>query len=320
MAVPAMPSGISVRQLQEKDFSDADRIFRLAFGTFLGLPDPLRFAGDADYIRTRWRAHPEAAFAAEYGGELAGSNFATRWGSVGFFGPLTIRPDLWDKGVGKRLLEPVMESFAQWGAVHTGLFTFAHSPKHVHLYQKYGFWPRFLTAIMSKAIHDKGKGPEGTRYSALRNAQRKEALASSRELTDSIFAGLDVTDEILSVANQGLGETILLHDNSRLIGLAVCHCGPGTEAGSGTCYIKFGAVRSGDSARRNLEQLLDACEKMAFERGLQRVVAGMNLARVEAYQTLVGCGFRPDIQGVVMQQPNEPGYNRADAYVIDDWR
>jgi GNAT superfamily N-acetyltransferase len=320
MAVPAIPSGISVRQLEDQDLSEADRIFRLAFGTFLRLPDPLQFAGDADYIRTRWRAHPEAAFAAEYGGELAGSNFATRWGSVGFFGPLTTRPDLWDKGVGKRLLEPVMACFERWGAAHTGLFTFAQSPKHVHLYQKYGFWPRFLTAIMSKSVLNPANAPAGTRYSGLGEVQREEALASSRELTDSIFAGLDVTDEIVSVANQGLGETILLYDNSRLIGLAVCHCGPGTEAGSGSCYIKFGAVRSGSSAGKNLDQLMDACERLASERGLQRVVAGINLARVEAFKSLVARGFRPEIQGVAMKRPNEPGYNRADAYVIDDWR
>jgi len=54
--------------------------------------------GDAGYVRTRWRADPTAAFGAEVGGELVGSNFATRWGSVGFFEPLTIRPDLWASG------------------------------------------------------------------------------------------------------------------------------------------------------------------------------------------------------------------------------
>jgi hypothetical protein len=31
-------------------------------------------------------------------------------------------------------------------------------------------------------------------------------------------------------------------------------------------------------------------------------------------------GFRTTIQGVAMQRPNEPGYNRADVYLIDDWR
>jgi hypothetical protein len=33
-----------------------------------------------------------------------GSNFATCWGSVGFFGPLTTRPDLWESGIGQRLV------------------------------------------------------------------------------------------------------------------------------------------------------------------------------------------------------------------------
>src|SRR5262249_28834310 len=94
---------ISVKPLAELDLAAADRIFRLAFGTFIGFPDPTTFGGDADYVRTRWRANPLTAFGAYLGDEIVGSNFASNWGSVGFFGPLTIRPDLWDRGVGKRL-------------------------------------------------------------------------------------------------------------------------------------------------------------------------------------------------------------------------
>jgi hypothetical protein len=51
---------ISIRPLREEDLPVADRLFRLAFGTFLGLPDPMAFAGDAEYVRSRWRADPEA--------------------------------------------------------------------------------------------------------------------------------------------------------------------------------------------------------------------------------------------------------------------
>jgi N-acetylglutamate synthase-like GNAT family acetyltransferase len=81
--------------------------------------------------RTRWEADAAAAFAAEIDTEIVGSNFATNWGTVGFFGPLTIHPDLWDKGLGKRLMEPIMDCFDKWKTRHAGLFTFAHSPKHV---------------------------------------------------------------------------------------------------------------------------------------------------------------------------------------------
>ena len=140
---------ISVRCLRKEDLAAADRIFRLAFGTFLGLPDPMTFAHDADYIRSRWKADPSAAFGASQSGRLLGSIFAANWGSVGVFGPLTVHPDCWDQGVGKLLMEPVMECFARWETRHAGLFTFAHSPKHVGFYRKFGFWPGFLTAMMS---------------------------------------------------------------------------------------------------------------------------------------------------------------------------
>lgn len=320
MASAIMPAGIRVRQLLERDLGAADRIFRLAFGTFLGVPDPLQFFGDSDYIRTRWRAQPDTAFAAEYAGELAGSNFISRWGSVAFFGPLTVKPELWDRGIGKQLLEPVIDHFRQWGVVHGGLFTFAHSPKHIHLYQKFGFWPRFLTAIMSKPVAENGGPRQAVYYSALGENERAGAMAACRELTDSIFEGLDVAPEIASVASQKLGETVLLYGNSRLAGFAVCHCGPGTEAGSGECYIKFGAVRPGSKASVRLGELLGACEALAAERGLKRLEAGVNLARTGAFQVLAGRGFRTELQGVAMKRPNEPGYDRPGAYVIDDWR
>jgi len=145
---------------------------------------------------------------------LAGSNFATNWGSFGFFGPLTIRLDLWDHHIAQRLLVPTMDRFEKWGVREAGLFTLAHSPKHIGLYQKFGFWPRFLTAIMSK--HANKHEASWTKYSALSEVDRAEVLTACRNLTDSIFEGLDVTSEIRSVQDQSLGETILLWGGSSM--------------------------------------------------------------------------------------------------------
>ena len=311
---------ISVRPLQESDLPTADHIMRLAFGTFLGLSEPTSFMGDASYVRTRWHADPTAAFGAEVGGELVGSNFATNWGSVGFFGPLTIRPDLWDRGVGKRLMEPIMNCFARWGTKHAGLFTFAHSQKHVGLYQKFGFWPRFLTAIMSKPVERTARRSQWSLFSEVSESQREASLSTYRELTDAVYEGLNVGGEIRAVASQNLGDTVLLWDDARLAGLAVCHCGPGSEAGSGTCYLKFGAVRPSPTAAQDFDCLLDGCEEMAAGKGLSRLVAGVNTARHEAYSRMLERDFHTDFQGVAMQRPSEPGYNRADIYLIDDWR
>jgi len=111
------PSAIVIDPLREEDRAEADRIFRLAFGTFLGIPDPTKFAAGTDFISTRWKAAPETAFAARHEGRVVGSNFAAKWGAVGFFGPLTIHPDYWDRGIGKRLLEPVMQLFSNWNTL-----------------------------------------------------------------------------------------------------------------------------------------------------------------------------------------------------------
>lgn len=311
---------LDVRPLREGDLDEADRIMRLAFGTFIGLPEPTTFMGDADFVRTRWRTDPSAAFAAELSGQIVGSNFATQWGSVGFFGPLTIRPDLWDRGIGQRLMEPVMDCFARWQTTHTGLFTFAHSQKHLALYQRFGFWPRFLTAVMSKAVRATSTAPTCTRFSNLADNERHSALASCRDLTNALFDGLDVAREIRTVADQALGDTVLLWDDSTLVGVAVCHCGAGSEAGGGTCYIKFGAVRPGLGAESYFSQLLDAVELLAHSRGLSRVVAGVNTSRHEAYGAMLARGFRTDLQGVAMHRPNTDGYSRPGVFVIDDWR
>ena len=312
-------SDVAVRPMREADLADADRIFRLAFGTFLRLPDPMQFAGDSDWIRGRWRADPSAAFVAERDGAVVGSNFATCWGSVGFFGPLSVRPDLWDRGIARRLLEPVMERFAAWGTTHAGLFTFADSAKHVALYGKYGFHARFLTAIMGKAVQPTGR-VAWTTYSTIPEVARRACLDDCRELTGSLYEGLDLTREIVAVAKDGLGDTVLVAAGGRLIGLAVCHAGAGTEAGGGNCLVKFGAVRPGDAAPGEFAILLDACEHFAASRGLPTMIAGTNLAREGAFRHMVARGYRTGIQGVALHRPNEPGYSRPDVWAIDDWR
>ena len=113
-----------------------------------------------------------------------------------------------------------------------------------------------------------------------------------------------------------LGETVLLRHDQGLGGFAVCHCGPGTEAGSNKCYVKFGPARSS----KLFDQLLDVCEALAAERGMTRLEAGVNLAREQAYRQMLKVGFRTDIQGVTMHRPNEPAYSRSEVYLIDDWR
>jgi GNAT superfamily N-acetyltransferase len=313
---------VLIRPLLEVDLGQADRVFRLAFGTFLKLDPPELFGGDGDCIATRWRANPDQAFVAAVGDVVIGSVFVANWGSVGFFGPLTVRPDYWDRGVGKRLIEPVVGLFDRWKTRHAGLYTFANSQKHIGLYQKFGFWPRFLTMSMTRPITRSERAPQAEWFSELARAGREGALASCRELTNTVYEGLDVTREIESASNQSMGDTILLWEpgRSRLAGLAVCHVGAGTEAGSGTCYVKFATARSGSAAGYRFGALLDECEALGAHRGASVLLAGVNSGRSEAYRLMLARSFRSVFSGVTMHRPDEPGYSRPEVFLIDDWR
>ena len=219
--------------------------------------------GDANYVFNRWKASPASAFALEVDGRVAGSNFATRWGSFGFFGPLSLDPALWNRGFANALMAPVVESLDAWGVTHSGLFTLADSPKHIGLYRKFGFQPRALTFVLERTVSAGDAGFKGwTAYSQLGRRQRSEVLSMCRNLTDAIHPGLDVTPEIRSVAEQSIGDTVLIQDTD-LAGLAICHVGPGSEAGSGVCYVKFGAAATGSDARARFRRLLDACQSFA---------------------------------------------------------
>ena len=84
--------------------------------------------------------------------------------------------------------------------------------------------------------------------------------------------------------------------------------------------MKFGAVRPGSNAAKNFDLLLDACEAMAADKGMSRLMAGINMARHRAYKKMLERGFKIDILGISMHRPNESGYSRSEVFIIDDWR
>jgi predicted N-acetyltransferase YhbS len=314
---------INIRPLAERDLSEAQRIVRRAFGTFMGVSDLDNFWTDFDYVYARFDAEHTASFAAEQDGALAGVNFATNWGSVGFFGPLAVRPDLWNAGIAQPLVAAASDEFKRWGTQHAGLCTFPQSAKHIWLYQKFGFYPRYLTAIMAAPASSIGVRalPQEARYSTLSPEWQREADISSRAVADEIYEGLDLRGEIHTAVARGLGDTLLLWEGDGwLAGFAICHWGPASEAGEGSLFIKFGAVRPGPGALDRFAALLDAAGALARSVGMPNVLAGVNLAREEAYRHMLTRGFRSRMQVVAMHRPNEPGYSRPGLFVLDDWR
>jgi hypothetical protein len=128
-------SGLVVRQLEEGDLEDADRINGIAFGTFFGLETPSAFRGDGEVIAGRFAANPDGAFAADIDGTLVACGFVMDWGSVGLLGPLTVGAELWGRGVGCGMLDAMTLYMDSRNFALQGLFTHPQSLTHIRLYE-----------------------------------------------------------------------------------------------------------------------------------------------------------------------------------------
>jgi GNAT superfamily N-acetyltransferase len=311
---------LAIRIMRESDVDAAEALYRLAFGTFLKLPEPRAFAGAARKIELRRRTWPDAALVAEKGGALVGVAISSRWGSLGLFGPLAVDPEHWRGGIARQLIEAAMPVYDRWHCRAAALFTFPASMAHVALYQSYDFWTRGLTAIMGRPVTAPSPVPQARSMTALSRAERDEAIAQCAALTDTLYPGMDLRDEIAAVVAHPTADAIILAEGSRIAGFAICHCGKASEADSATVYVKFAAVRSGVAAARDFKRLLDAANDFANRHGATRLDASVNMGCMEAYRLMLAAGFRTVMQGVAMHSPWIEIYDRPDVFALEDWR
>ena len=310
----------TVEPLAEADLDEARRCNRIAFSAFLGLPDPAMFRPGADVTGVRWRSWREGCLALKAGGALAGVGLMMRWGSVCILGPLTIFPEHWSKGYARQLMTALIEIIDAGDFAFTGLFTHPQSPKHVRLYESFGFEMQRITSVLSKTPEPVGMPANAAPFSALPGEARAQALRDADTVASACFDGLALSRDIEQMSDEKLGETVLIRSGESILGFALCHFGPGSEGSTDQVFIKFAAVRPGRDAADLFHALLRACEALAAERGANRIIAGTNTGRTGAYRIMKEHDFRTDVNGIAMMRPSTDGYNLPHVYAIDDWR
>jgi len=313
------PIHITLQPLNQTDLNQVSEMVRLAFATFIDVPEPDEFWNDRDYVHNRWNAPHSHWVKAVVDGRMIGVICVSRWGSSAILGPVAVHPDFWGKGVVQQLMSAGIEQVDRWGVAHTGLMTFPDSAKHIGLYQQFGFWPQSLIAIMERSIHKRPTPQQSMRYGPP-GSDETRLKAACLAITEAIAPGLDLSGEIDAVHQQNLGTTLIITAaDGQPEAFAICHFGPQSEAGAGVFYVKFAAVIPGPQASSVFARLMTACDAAALQAGQEKLVAGVNTARTGAYRWMINDGFRTDILGISMHRSGT-GYDGADTWVLDDWR
>jgi len=155
---PAFDSSpVTVRTARPEDAPVCGRICYAAFtkiSTEHGFPPDFPSVDVAAGVLSMMFSHPGFyCVVAESGGQILGSNCLDERSSIAGVGPITIDPEIQNKGVGRALMEAVLARSAERGFQGSRLLQAAFHNRSLSLYTKLGFDTREpISAMQGPAI------------------------------------------------------------------------------------------------------------------------------------------------------------------------
>ena len=145
MTTATLPAAAAVDvRLRPIEPDDANAAARILFDAFAGIHDRHRFPRDfptpeaAAGLTSAFIAHPSIwGVVAEIDGRVVGSNFLDERGPIAGVGPITVDPRAQGEGVGRTLMQAVLERGS--GAAGIRLLQDAFNTRSIALYASLGF-------------------------------------------------------------------------------------------------------------------------------------------------------------------------------------
>jgi GNAT superfamily N-acetyltransferase len=225
---------------------------------------------------------------------VVGFLFSRTWGGVGWFGTLAVLPEYQGRGIGQRLVAASLGYLRQDPDRVIGLETMPESAYNLGLYLKLGFRVTFPSLSLVKALDRAAADGAGLpRWSAAGTGRRARWLDDLREATGQILPGLDYAKEVLWTAEHGGGETLVLLDGERAIGLSILRLASDWEGlGQERASVQALALHPEHTNERTLVALLDASEALASAHGKNILAVAANGRHAWAVEQLLARGYR----------------------------
>ena len=202
-------------------------------------------------------------------------------------GPLAVRTEHQGSGVGKEVVEQGIAWLKREGATVIGLETMPRTMDNIGFYSSLGFLPGRLTITLTLDAAAAEHGPELLGRLALRD--REDALAEVRTLVDRLAPGYDFTREVELTESLALGDTVLIRESGRIVGLALCHTAPLVE---GRTREELRVLKLALADESAMDAMLLALCDFAKRSGTRRVALRVQGEYPGMYRTMVTAGAR----------------------------
>jgi hypothetical protein len=259
-------------------------------------------------------------------GEMLAVALVTGCGRRLLAGPLAVRPGTHAVAAGLALCTSMAR--LDRNLLVDGI-TFPASVKHILMYRSVGMHMGTPVLFMEHHLRGPAAGldvpahAQVVRFSARSQAEQTDLVAQMRMLTNVVERGYDLEAEVRRVDALSLGDTLMLVQASRLVGFAMCHVGPRSEAfRPDGLMIRAAYLYPGiRDAPQLFAQLLDAAGSLARERGATTLEAGVDLRRRAALEQLQRIGFTPhSVWTHVWSGPLERRPVTPDQFMLEELR
>lgn len=222
-------------------------------------------------------------------GDIIAFNMVHRSGREGWMGPLAVRPDRQEEGLGRRIVQHGVDWLRTEGATTIGLETMPRTVENIGFYSRLGFLPGPLTLTLQGPARAAGVPTELARLSAASGEGAETTLAAAAEVTDRVASGADFSREWRLTRERGLGDLAVLGTAGAPTAWVLWHTVPLAHGRSAEelRVLKLAAVDL-ESAR----VAIAAAAAEASRLGLAHVTLRCQGSQAALYAGLVGDGWR----------------------------
>ncbi len=220
--------------------------------------------------------------------DLVAFNLAHRSGVEGWMGPLAVRTDRQERGVGRAIVTAAVEWLTAQGAIVIGLETMPRTVDNIGFYSRLGFQPQHLTITMTGEADRQDPGAEAVRLSGVTAATRRELIAACRERLSRSMPGYDYAREMELTAELNLGDTVVVHRTSEVEAFAVCHT---VALASGRGAEELRVLKLFAGSEDAFSTIMGCIETIAADAALARVAIRCQTGQRKAYRALVDRGY-----------------------------
>jgi GNAT superfamily N-acetyltransferase len=223
-------------------------------------------------------------------GRIVAFNMAHRSGNEGWMGPLAVRSDWQDRGIGTDMLKAGITWLKGLGVTTLGLETMPRTIENIGFYSRLGFEPGMMTITLSRDLPAAPRGSVGEAEGLSGHpTQRAHQIEECRRVTDQICAGLDFSREFVLTGDLHLGDAVFLRQGGTLSAFALYHTAP-LAAGRSAEELRILKIVAPDV--RSFIGVVAGAEAAAQRLRLPRVSLRCQTAFRSHYAALVDRGYR----------------------------